>query len=141
MFSYVWPLALVVLANTFYNICAKSFPNMNPFAALTVTYLVAAALSFVLYFFLKEDKSTLLLEYTKINWVPFAFGLALLGLEVGFIFTYKAGWPISTAYIVMSAFLAVILLGVGFALYKEPISLNKIIGIAVCLIGLWIINR
>ncbi len=142
MISYIWPLALVVLANTFYNICAKSFPAaMNPFAALTITYLVAAFLSFVLYFLFKDDKSTLLLEYARTNWVPFAFGLALIGLEVGFIYTYKAGWPVSTAYIIMSAFLAVILLAVGFFLYKEVISVNKIVGIAVCLLGLYILNR
>ena len=41
MFSYVWPIALVVLSNVVYQICAKSVPNgLNPFAALTVTYLV-----------------------------------------------------------------------------------------------------
>jgi hypothetical protein len=43
MFSYVWPIALVVLSNVVYQICAKSVPNgLNPFAALAVTYLVGA---------------------------------------------------------------------------------------------------
>ena len=38
MLSYIWPIALVVLANTFYQICAKATPEaMNPLAALTVT--------------------------------------------------------------------------------------------------------
>ena len=46
MFSYVWPMALEVLSNTAYQICAKSVPEgMNPFASLTVTYLVGAAAS------------------------------------------------------------------------------------------------
>ena len=27
MFSYVWPIALVVLSNTVYQICAKSVPE------------------------------------------------------------------------------------------------------------------
>ena len=41
MFSYVWPIALVVLSNVVYHICAKSLPAaMNPLASLTVTYLV-----------------------------------------------------------------------------------------------------
>lgn len=35
MFKYIWPLLLVVLSNTFYQICAKSVPEkMNPFASL-----------------------------------------------------------------------------------------------------------
>ncbi len=142
MIAYIWPIALIVLSNIFYNICAKSFPSgINPFAALTFTYLVAAFASFVIYFLTKDEKSGLLLEYAKTNWVPFAFGLCLLGLEAGFIYTYKAGWPISSAYIVTSAFLAILLIAVGYLLYKEPVSWNKIVGVVVCLLGLWIINR
>ena len=50
MFDYVWPIALVVLSNTFYQICAKEVPEkMDPFASLTVTYLVGAAVSFALF--------------------------------------------------------------------------------------------
>lgn len=142
MVSYIWPVALIVLANTFYNICAKSFPSsLNPFAALTVTYLLSAALAFILYFVTKDDKSSLLEEYSRLNWVPFAFGFCLLGLETGFIYAFKAGWMISTTAIVSSVFLAVILLMVGFIFYGESINLNKVIGIAVCLLGLWIVNR
>ena len=142
MVAYICPIALIVLSNLFYNICAKSFPSaLNPFAALTITYVVAALLALIMYFLTKDEKSGLLLEYAKANWVPFVFGLCLLGLEAGFIYTFKAGWPISSAYIVTSAFLSILLIVVGFLLYKEPISWNKIVGVVVCLLGLWIINR
>ena len=51
MFSYIWPIALVVLSNVIYQICAKSVPQgVNPFASLIVTYLIAAGASTVLYF-------------------------------------------------------------------------------------------
>ena len=61
MFHYVWPIALVVLSNVMYQICAKSVPNeMNPFASLTVTYLVGAVASGVMFFAL--NKSTNLLK-------------------------------------------------------------------------------
>ena len=50
MFSYIWPILLVVLSNTVYQICAKGVPSeMNPFASLVITYLVGAAVSFVLF--------------------------------------------------------------------------------------------
>lgn len=39
MFSYIWPLVLIIFSNVLYQISAKSIPSgMNPFAALTVTY-------------------------------------------------------------------------------------------------------
>ena len=44
MFSYIWPIALVVLSNTLYQITAKSVPEgMTPLASLTVPYLIAPA--------------------------------------------------------------------------------------------------
>ena len=141
MLAYIWPMALVVFSNVVYQICAKSVPqDMNPFASLTITYLVSAAASFILFFVMRNDAS-LLAEYGKANWVPFVFGLVLVGLEVGFIFAYKAGWQVSTASVVQSAFLAVALIFVGYLLFHEKLSANKIIGVVICLVGLYFINK
>ena len=141
MFSYVWPMELVVLSNTAYQICAKSVPGgMNPFASLTVTYLVGALASGLFYVAL-GDGGNILQEYTKLNWAPFVLGLVIVGLEVGWIYAYKAGWPVSTAFIFQSAILAGFLLMVGRMLYQEPVTLNKIIGIIICLIGLYFLSR
>ena len=140
MFSYIWPIALVVFSNVVYQICCKSVPEgLNPFASLSVTYLVSAAASIILYFALNKQ-GNLLVEYHKLNWAPFGLGIVIIGLEVGFIYAYKAGWQVSTASIFQSAFLAVILIFVGLVLYKEPITWNKIVGILICLAGLVVIN-
>lgn len=140
MLAYIWPLALVVLSNVFYQICAKSVPEkMNPLASLTITYAVGAAVSFVLYFTLNPG-ANLLAEYRKVNWAPFVLGLAIVGLEVGYILAFKAGWPVSLAQIVQAAVLAVLLIFVGRLLFGEPITWNRIAGIAVCLAGLALIN-
>ena len=140
MFSSVWPIALVVLSNVVYQICAKSVPEgMNPFASLTVTYLVGAAASAVLYFALDPEKN-LVREYGKLNWAPFVLGVVIVGLEAGWIYAYKAGWQVSTGFIVQSAFLAAALLLVGYFLYHESLTWNKMVGVAICLIGLVFIN-
>ena len=140
MLSYIWPIALVVLSNTLYQICAKSVPEgMNPLASLTVTYLVGAAVSCVLYFILNRN-ANLLREIRLTNWAPIVLGGVIVGLEVGFIYAFRAGWQISMAQIVSSAVLAVILIFVGYLLYHEAITWNKIVGIIVCLAGLVLIN-
>ena len=140
MMNYVWPMALVVFSNIIYQICAKSVPGkINPFASLTVTYLVAAAASAILFFVLGTE-GNILKEYEKLNWAPFILGIVIIGLEAGWIYAYKAGWPVSTGFIVQSAFLASALLLVGFFLYHESMTWNKIVGVAICLIGLFFIN-
>ncbi len=140
MFAYIWPMALLLLSNTVYQICAKSVPeDINPFASLTVTYLVAAAASTVLFFTLHRGNS-LPEEYSRLNWAPFILGIVIVGLEAGWIYAYQAGWQVSTGFIVQSAFLAVALLFVGYLLYHEALTWNKLLGVAICIIGLAFIN-
>lgn len=106
---------------------------------LTVTYLVGAAVSCALYFILNRN-ANLLREIRLTNWAPIVLGVVIVGLEVGFIYAFRAGWQISVAQIVSSAVLAVILIFVGYLLYHEAITWNKIVGIIVCLAGLVLIN-
>ena len=139
--SYIWPIALVVFSNVVYQICAKSVPKeMDTMASMTVTYLVGAACSAVLSFLMNRGGS-LLQEYGKMNAAPVLLGISVVGLEVGFLYAYKVGWPVSTASTVQSAFLAIALLAVGALLYHEVITLNKVIGVVICLVGLYILNR
>ena len=139
MFAFIWPIGLVVLSNVLYQICAKSVPRgMDPFASLTITYLMAAVVSAALYF--SFGGRDLIKEYSRLNWAPFVLGIVIVGLEVGFIFAYKAGWPVSTASIVQSSFLSVALIVVGWLLYRETLSWNKLVGVAICLVGLIVIN-
>ena len=140
MLAYLWPIALVVLSNTLYQVCAKSVPQgMNPFASLTVTYLISAVISCALYYLLNRN-ANLLRELRMINWAPIVLGVVIIGLEVGFIYAFRAGWQIGTAQIVTSAMVAVLLLFVGWLLYHEALTWNKLLGIAVCVAGLVLIN-
>ena len=140
MLAYLWPIALVVLSNTLYQVCAKSVPQgMNPFALLTVTYLISAVISCALYYLLNRN-ANLLRELRMINWAPIVLGVVIIGLEVGFIYAFRAGWQIGTAQIVTSAMVAVLLLFVGWLLYHEALTWNKLLGIAVCIAGLVLIN-
>ena len=140
MLAFIWPIALVIFSNIVYQICAKSVPDsVNPFASLTVTYLIGSAISLILFYATDSDRS-IMKELGAINWSSFVLGLVIVGLEVGFIYAYKAGWQVSSASVVQSSFLAVALIIVGALLYKEPVSRNKLIGIAFCLVGLVFIN-
>ena len=140
MFRFLWPIALVVFSNIVYQISSKSVSrDIDPLASLTVTYLVAAAVSAVLYFALGRG-GKLLREYGRLNWASFALGISVVGLEAGWIYAYKAGWQISTGFIVQAAFLSTLLVFVGYFLYHEALTWNKLAGIAICLVGLVILN-
>ncbi|MBQ3404675.1 MAG: EamA family transporter [Oscillospiraceae bacterium] len=135
------PVFIVVLSNTFYHICAKSIPEeINPFAALSVTYLVGAAACLVL-FFVTQSSHNLFAEYRHLNWSSFVLGIAIVGLEAGFIYMYKLGWNVSTGQLVASTLLAIVLIFVGWLIYHEILTAEKIIGILICMVGLYFINK
>jgi len=137
----LWPVLLIVISNIFYHICTRSSPEeVNPFAALTVTYVIGATVSAAAYF-LTNPGHNLLAEYRQLNWSPFVLGIAIVGLEAGYIYMYKAGWAISTAQLLCSSLLAICLLAVGYFIYSESITATKIAGIIVCLVGLYLINK
>ena len=139
--SMIWPIALVVFSNIVYQICAKGVPkDMDAMASMTVTYLVGAVCSAIMFFIMNKN-GNLLHEYSKMNWAPVFLGVSVVGLEVGFIYAYKNGWAVSTASLVQSAFLAVALLFVGALLYHETISVSKVVGVGFCLVGLFFLNR
>lgn len=140
MLSYVWPIALVVISNIVYQICAKSVPEgLDPFASLTMTYFVAMITSGILYVSFNRG-GNLIRECQKMNWASVVLGMVIVGLETGWIYAYKAGWQISKGFIVQSAFLAVALIFVGYLVFHEAMTWNKMIGVGICLVGLVFIN-
>ncbi len=118
----------------------KSMPNdVNPFGALMVTYIVSAIITAIIFVFMVKP-SNVVFELSKVNWTSIVLALVLVGLEVGYVFVYRAGWGVSTASVVANIGLACVLLVVGFFLYKENVSIKQIIGIFVCMFGLVLIN-
>ena len=141
MWNMIWPVLVVVAANTLYNISAKSTPdNVSTFASLSVTYFTAMVSSVALFFITGRGKN-MLAELAKTNWTAYALGIAAVGLEFGFLCIYRAGWKIGTAQLVASVSLSCVLLAVGILFYKESLSPRQLAGVAVCAAGLILIAK
>ena len=140
MWEMIWPILLVILSNTVYNICTKSTPgNVNAFGTLMITYAVATILTAVIFVFLVNPENVLT-ELSRVNWTSVVLGMAIVGLELAYIFAYRAGWKVSSASLVANIGLAIVLIFVGVILYGENISLKQVMGILVCCVGLFLIN-
>ncbi len=140
MWSYIWPLVLIVVSNTVYHIVAKQTPgSANAFLSLTITYLAGAAVTLVGYFATAQGK-TLGESFSRLNWTSLVLGLAIVGLETGFIYLYRAGWKVSVGPLVANTLVALVMVGVGALLFKESVSVKQMIGIALCLGGLVLVN-
>ncbi len=140
MWSMLYPVLIIVFSNILYNICTKSTPNeVNAFATLSITYLVAAVVSFAIFFISSKGKN-ILSEFGKTNWTALVLGIVIIGLELGYIVAYRNGWAMNTVSVTANITLAVALIFVSALFYKESITIRQVAGIVLCAGGLVLIN-
>lgn len=137
---FYFSLGLAVVSSVFYHLIQKFTPaNANPGLALAVSYLTAALVSLALFPFypLKDGLGA---AVRQLNWTSIGLGVAIVGLEIGFLLAYRAGWNISIAAVTANVGVAIILIPIGLLFLKEQVSPANIIGVAVCLVGLAMVN-
>lgn len=133
-------IGLAVVSNVLYHIFQKSIPsNINPLVTLVVTYLTAAIACLLALPFFQGNGSGIAF-YKQIHWASIALGFSIIGLEAGFLLAYRAGWKISLAAGVANVVVAALLVGVGLLFYREQLTLQNIIGVVLCLVGLLLIQ-
>ena len=133
-------IALTVLSNFLYHLFQKVIPgNVNPLLSLAVTYLVAATSTVLLLPFFPLQ-GTLGAEVRKLNWASLGLGAVIVGLELGFLLAYRAGWNLSLASLVANTTVALLLIPFGLLLYKEHLTPLNILGIVLALAGLVLVN-
>ena len=131
-FNYIIPIVIIIISNVVYHITTKSIPKeVNSFLSLTVTYLTAAVVVLAMYF-LTSKPNKILTDIHKLNWTSYIVGLAIVGVEIGFLYMYRLGWDISKGSLITSVSLAILLIIIGALFYKEHIGLYQIVGIAFC---------
>ena len=138
-FTLVGPPLLVIGGSLLYHVAAKSVPKtVTPFAAMIGVYSTALAASIVAYAVASRTSTSPLsgLGHPTIA----AVGLGVLMIELGFLLTYRAAWPVSMASVMMNGIVAVLLLPVGAALFGEAITAVRIVGVLLCLLGLTLLQ-
>jgi uncharacterized membrane protein len=137
---FISSMILVVVSNVLYHIFQKTTPeDANPMLSLAITYSVAVLLCLIL-LPLFPLTTNLKESFRQLNWTSFALAFAILGLELGFLLAYRAGWEISAGPLVSNVSMALILLPIGLFFFKEKLSPVNSIGILVCVVGLVLIN-
>ncbi len=128
------PITVAVLANVFYHVASKSIPaEQNAFMGLVVNYATALIASAILFFLTPHEK--ILVEAAKSNWACILMGLSITGVEVAFVMIYRAGGEMSTTSLIVNILLALAMFIVGGVFYHEQISVQKILGAALCIAG------
>jgi drug/metabolite transporter (DMT)-like permease len=134
-------LSLAIASTVAYHLVLKLTPaGANPFLSLLVTYsVVALAFGAVLAF--SPGAFEWRQELRMVNWTALALATAIVGLDLGFILLYRTGYEVSLGALVTQSAAAMLLLVVGVLVFREKLSLANGVGVALCLAGLWLVNR
>jgi len=132
----VFAVGLTVVSNVLYHVSQKSIPGgAHPLMSLTVTYIVALAVTLLLWP-LYPGGAPSWRSLAGLNWASVAVGVAIVGVEMGVLLAYRAGWKVSLGSTIVNAALAVILVPIGLLFFSERITLANGAGLVLCLAGL-----
>jgi multidrug transporter EmrE-like cation transporter len=140
MFLFYFSITLAILSSALYHFSQKATPtDVNPAVAIMVTYAVAFGLTLLLSFFI-PTQSSFLAEVRQLNWATYLLAFSIVGLEVGFLLVYRAGWNVGIAAVLTNVVASLLLVPVALLVFKQQLSWINIIGIVVCLAGLVMLN-
>jgi drug/metabolite transporter (DMT)-like permease len=138
--SLAWPMALIVASFVVYHWAMKSLrADLNPLLFLIPTYLVALSATALLWGTNRGMGPTAI--SAKDVALAAALGLALVGIEFGFIAAYRAGWSVNVAPTASNVMVAVLLVPLGWTLFRESFNWSQAAGLALCVAGLVLLTR
>jgi drug/metabolite transporter (DMT)-like permease len=136
----VWPMMMIVTSFLLYHAAIKAVrPDLHPLAFLAVVYVVALVVTLGLWAAFPALGPTGVQARDAI-WIVL-LGLALVGIEFGFLMAYRNGWSVAIAPTFSNVTLALIMAPIGVIFLKEKLGWQGLLGLAFCVVGLILMAR
>jgi len=132
----VLSVSVIVASNVLYHVAQKSIPSgVHPLLSVAVTYAAAFLVTLALWPF-SPGGAPRLSGIAQLNWATLGVAVSAVGIEIGFLLAYRAGWNINVGSLTVSVAVALLLIPTGALLFKEHLSAANAVGIVLCLAGL-----
>jgi drug/metabolite transporter (DMT)-like permease len=139
--AFLAPFVLAVAGLATYHIAQKAVPaTAHPLALLAVAYGTAAVACVAMLPAFSPGQS-LREAFGTVPWMVVFVALGMLGLEIGYLLAYRAGWQLSITAVAASTLVAMVLVPVGVLAFRESVTPSHVAGIVLCLAGLALLAR
>lgn len=137
----LYPVLLTVFSSASYHFLLKQ-TSMKGSALLILfwSYAIAAGVCLGVLLF-KSDEVKLVSAFEDKAWIPVFLAIALVGIELGYIWSYKSGGKVGQVSMITQMVSLVLMLVIGFVVMKEPITFKKGFGIASALFSFHLLSR
>ncbi len=132
-----------MISGVIYHLGQKSFKaNLSPFLLFSISYLIGSILMLGLYF-LTPTKTSFdmnLLSFKSL--LPVALiVIGFMGIELGFLYVYKSGLPLSSSNLMTSLGSSILLLIFGITVFQEQINTKQWLGILFAFLSLFLLKK
>jgi drug/metabolite transporter (DMT)-like permease len=133
------PLAIVIVSGIVYHLAQRSSGPVRPWPMLTVAYGAAFAVAVACTLATSDVRTFGFGRGART--AGLLIGLAAFGIEAGFFYIYRSGWPLASASVIAGATTTAILAVVGVIVYREPITGARVAGLFLATAGAALIAR
>lgn len=138
--NYLAPAILMIGSRAPYMIIQKVTPEtIDPYVSLCLCYSVCLVVVIGMFFLTKKGQN-FIQELKKINWTAPALGICLVCMDASVLLMFRMGWNLSVGSVLLYVLLAIALVIVGGVFYKEKVTLKRLIGISMCLVGVILVS-
>ena len=139
----VLPMLLIIGSFLAYHLVTKWLrPDVNTLLFLIMVYAVSLLASFLLWRTVPQPGSAHDAGLRGPDWaLAVALGLSLVGIEFGFVWAYRSGWPIGSTAMIGNVITTLMLVPIGWLLFREHVSALNIAGFCLCVVGLVMLSK
>jgi drug/metabolite transporter (DMT)-like permease len=134
-------LLLAVAGGVLYHTAAKSVPkDLAPALVLVVAYVTALAISGAAHWAMPAASGSAV-SWALLHPAVLGLGLGAAMIEIGYVLTYRADWPVSITSVMINGAVAALLVPLGLLLFAETMSWTRVAGMLLCMAGVWLLRR
>jgi drug/metabolite transporter (DMT)-like permease len=132
-------IGLIVASLVGYQLAQRTMPTgANPFIVIAIAYflgIIACALLAP-----GVGKPIGLADAALLrHWPVWVLAGSVVGIEVGYLLAYRAGWPLATTTGITYTATMVLLAIIGAAYFSEGISPRRAAGVVLAIGGVWLL--
>lgn len=136
----VFPIVIVVVSAVIYHLAQKSLgggPTASPWPTLAFAYGAAFLITLVVAWATSDGALRLPAKPERSAALMIAIGA--IGVEAGFFFVYRAGWPLASASVVANVAVTLILATIGAFAFGEHLTWVRGAGFVIAATGAYLV--
>ena len=135
----LFPIGLIIASQVGYQLAQRAMPaSANPFTVIAIAYLLGIIACALLAPGAGRPIGLVDAALLK-HWPIWALAVSVVGIELGYLLAYRAGWPLATTTGIGYTATMVLVAVIGAIFFSEGMSARRAAGIVMAIGGVWLL--